>query len=79
MLHFVDCMIWRSGRLVTPLPAALYKRHFCESSASQIYSANTVRSWMFDAIETALYCASIFGDVNVLKWLLVGCSITALI
>lgn len=55
------------GRLVTPLPAALYKRHF--RVADLLYQHSAVLDVRCNRRKTPLYCASMLGDVDILKWL----------
>ena len=55
------------GRIVAPLPAALYKRHFHIATLLHRHgSAIDVR----DDMGKPLLCASVFGRVDVMRWLL---------
>ena len=55
------------GRIVAPLPAALYKRHF--RVATLLHRHGAVLDVRGDAGKTPLYCASIFGNVDIMQWL----------
>ena len=56
-----------SGRIVAPLPAALYKRHFRVADLLHRHGADVdIRAredW------TPLYCASMDGHVDIMQWL----------
>ena len=57
----------RGGRIFAPLPAALYKKHFCV--ANLLYSHGAVVDVRGDYERTPLYVAS-NGQVDILRWLL---------
>ena len=58
----------RSGRIVAPLPAALYKRHF--PVANLLYSHGAVVDVRGDSGRTPLRVASLHGQVDIIRWLL---------
>jgi ankyrin repeat protein len=55
------------GRMVAPLPAALYKRHF--RVADLLYGHGAIVDVRGDKGRTPLYCASVDGDVDIIQWL----------
>ena len=58
----------RGGRLVAPLPAALYKRHF--RVANLLYAHGAVVDVQGRNQYTLLYVASYHGQVDIMRWLL---------
>jgi len=56
------------GRILTPLPAALHKRHF--RVANLLHKHGAVVDVRGDAERTPLHVASIFGHVDIVRWLL---------
>ena len=61
-VHVVD------GGIVAPLPAALYHRHF--RIANLLYRHGAVVDVRGDEGRTPLYCASMDGLVDIMRWLL---------
>ena len=58
----------RGGRILAPLPAALYKRHFRLANLLHKHGANVdCRGWNES---TPLHSASIDGSVDIMRWLL---------
>ena len=58
----------RGGRILAPLPAALYKKHFRVANLLHNHGANVdCRGW-FES--TPLHPASIDGSVDIVRWLL---------
>ena len=58
----------RGGRIFSPLPAALYKKHF--RVANLLYSHGAVVDVRGDAEWTPLHVASYVGQVDIMRWLL---------
>ena len=58
----------RGGRIIAPLPAALSQRHF--RVANLLYSHDAVVDVRDDNERTPLYVASVFGQVDIMRWLL---------
>ena len=58
----------RGGRILAPLPAALYKKHFCLANLLHKHGAD-VHCRGADEV-TPLHSASIDGSVDVMRWLL---------
>ncbi|KAH9032101.1 hypothetical protein EDB84DRAFT_150754 [Lactarius hengduanensis] len=56
------------GRLLAPLPAALYKRHF--GVANLLRKHGAVVDVRGEYNRTPLYIASIYGSVDIMRWLL---------
>ena len=56
------------GRILAPLPAALYKKHF--RVANLLYSHGAVVDVRDDDKRTPLYLASSRGQVDIMRWLL---------
>ena len=56
------------GRIVAPLPAALYQRHF--RIANLLHRHGAVVDVRGNGGRTPLYCASIVGFVDIMQWLL---------
>ena len=56
------------SRIVAPLPAALYRRHF--HIANLLHRHGAVVDIRGEGGRTPLYCASIFGFVDIMRWLL---------
>ena len=56
-----------SGRMMAPLPAALYKRHF--RVANLLHRHGAVVDVRGNEGRTPLYCASIWGNVDIMQWL----------
>ena len=56
------------GRIVAPLPAALYKRHF--RVADLLYKHGALVDVRSDEERTPLHSASMFGHVDLMRWLL---------
>ncbi|KAI9438099.1 ankyrin repeat-containing domain protein [Lactarius indigo] len=59
---------FRGGRILAPLPAAVYKRHF--DVANLLYKHGAVVDVRGDVDRTPLYTASMFGRVDIMRWLL---------
>ena len=57
-----------SGRIVAPLPAALYKRHF--RIANLLHRHGAAVDIRGEYGRTPLYCSSIDGLVDIMRWLL---------
>ena len=55
------------GRIMAPLTAALYKRHF--RIATLLHRHGAVLDVRGSDGKTPLYCASIFGNVDIIQWL----------
>jgi ankyrin repeat protein len=55
------------GHIVAPLPAALHKRHF--RVADLLHRHGAVVDIQGDSGRTPLYCASIYGNVDIMQWL----------
>jgi len=58
----------RGGRILAPLPAALSKRHFGVANLLHKYGAVVDVRGLIE--RTPLHKASIFGDVDIMRWLL---------
>ena len=58
----------RGGRIIAPLPAALYKRHFRLANLLHKHGADVHCRGLFE--RTPIHSASIDGSVDVLRWLL---------
>ena len=58
----------RGGRILAPLPAALYKKHF--RVANLLYSHGAIVDVRGDAGWTPLHVASFVGQVDIMRWLL---------
>ena len=58
----------RGGLILSPLPAALYKRHF--HVANLLYKYGAVVNVQDDDMDTPLNMASVSGHVDTMRWLL---------
>ena len=58
----------RGGRILSPLPAALYKKHF--RVANLLYSHGAVVDVLDEYERTPLRIASLHGQVDTMRWLL---------
>jgi ankyrin repeat protein len=58
----------RGGRILSPLPAALYKRHF--RVANLLHTHGAVVDVQDDDGRTPLYVASFEGQIDIMRWLL---------
>ncbi|KAI9438881.1 hypothetical protein BJY52DRAFT_1217340 [Lactarius psammicola] len=56
------------GRILAPLPAALYKRRF--RVANLLHKHGAVVDVRGDSVRTPLHVASIYGHVDIIRWLL---------
>ena len=66
----------RGGHIVSPLPAALYKRHF--HVANLLYTRGAVVDIQGADKYTPLHVASLNGEIDIMRWLLVhGANINA--
>ena len=58
----------RGGRVVAPLPAALSKEHF--RVVKLLYSQGAIVDILDDDERTPLYVASVYGQIDIMRWLL---------